>query len=63
MPATMPIADNDFYFRPKTPTQWHIEGIRKAGECNYGDPTHAAVLVVFALDAKTGTNASGHHVL
>jgi hypothetical protein len=40
------------YFRPKTPTQWHIEGIRKAGECNYGDPTHAAVLVMFALDAK-----------
>lgn len=41
------------YFRPKTPTQWHIEGIRKAGECSYGDPTHAAVLVMFALDAKT----------
>lgn len=41
------------YFRPKTPTQWHIEGIRKAGECNYGEATHAAVLVMFALDAKT----------
>ena len=41
------------YFRPKTPTQWHIEGIRKAGECNYGDVTHASVLVMFALDAKT----------
>lgn len=40
------------YFRPKTPTQWHIEGIRKAGECNYGDATHAAVLVMFALDAR-----------
>ncbi|MEC3950993.1 DarT ssDNA thymidine ADP-ribosyltransferase family protein [Sphingobium sp. HWE2-09] len=41
------------YFRPKTPTQWHIEGIRKAGECNYGDATHAAVLVMFLLDART----------
>lgn len=41
------------YFRPKTPTQWHIEGIRKAGECNYGDATHAALLVMFLLDART----------
>lgn len=40
------------YFRPKTPTQWHIEGIRKPGECSYGDETHAGVLVMFALDAK-----------
>lgn len=39
------------YFRPKTPTQWHIEGIRKPGECNYGDNTHAPVLIMFALDA------------
>lgn len=41
------------YFRPKTPTQWHIEGIRKAGECTYGDVTHAGVLAMFALDART----------
>lgn len=41
------------YFRTKTPTQWHIEGIRKMGECNYGDATHAPVLVMFALDAKS----------
>jgi ssDNA thymidine ADP-ribosyltransferase, DarT len=41
------------YFRPKTPTQWHIEGIRKAGECAYGDQTHAGVLVMFLLDAQT----------
>ena len=41
------------YFRPKTPTQWHIEGIRKLGECAYGDETHAGVLVMFALDART----------
>lgn len=41
------------YFRPKTPTQWHIEGIRKPGECTYGNETHAGVFVMFALDAKT----------
>lgn len=41
------------YFRPKTPTQWNIEGIRKPGECKYGDATHAGVLVMFALNAKT----------
>lgn len=41
------------YFRPKTPTQWHIEGIRKPGECTYGDATHAGVLVMFALDARS----------
>ena len=41
------------YFRPKSPTQWHIEGIRKAGEYRYGESVHAAVLVMFALDAKT----------
>lgn len=40
------------YFRPKTPTQWHIEGIRKPGECKYGDATHAGMSVMFALDAK-----------
>jgi ssDNA thymidine ADP-ribosyltransferase, DarT len=40
------------YFRPKTPTQWHIEGIRKAGECAYGEGSHAPVLVMFALDAS-----------
>jgi hypothetical protein len=40
------------YFRPKTPTQWHIEGIRKAGECSYGDCTHAAVLFMFVVDSK-----------
>jgi len=41
------------YFRPKTPTQWHIEGIRKANECAYGEATHAPVLVMFALDARS----------
>ncbi len=41
------------YFRPKTPTQWHIEGTRKLGECHYGDATHAPVLVMFLLDARS----------
>jgi hypothetical protein len=40
------------YFRPKTPTQYHIEGIRKPGECRFGDETHAPVLVMFILDAQ-----------
>lgn len=40
------------YFRPKTPTQYHIEGIRKPGECLFGEETHAPVLVMFILDAE-----------
>lgn len=39
------------YFRPRTPTQFHIEGIRKPGECRFGDETHAPVLAMFILDA------------
>lgn len=41
------------YFRPRTPTQFHIEGIRKDGECKYGPGAHAPVLVMFVLDAKS----------
>lgn len=41
------------YFRPKTPTQFHIEGIRKDVDCQYGPNAHAPVLVMFVLDAKT----------
>lgn len=40
------------YFRPKTPTQFHIEGIRKPGECRFGEETHAPVLVMLILDAQ-----------
>jgi hypothetical protein len=40
------------YFRPRTPTQWHIEGIRKPGECTYGDAAHAPILVMMIFDAK-----------
>jgi hypothetical protein len=41
------------YFRPRTPTQYHIEGIRKAGECSYGNASHAPVLVMLVFDART----------
>lgn len=40
------------YFRPKTPTQFHIEGIRKPGECRFGEETHSPVLVMLILDAQ-----------
>jgi hypothetical protein len=40
------------YFRPRTPTQWHIEGIRKAGECSYGPASHAPVLIMLVFDAR-----------
>jgi hypothetical protein len=41
-----------FYFRPRTPTQFHIEGIRKTGEYQYGDAAHAAVLVMLIFQAR-----------
>lgn len=41
------------YCRPRTPTQFNIEGIRKPGECRHGDETQAPVLVMFALDAQS----------
>lgn len=40
------------YFRPKTPTQWNIEGIRKPEDCKY-EGAHAPVLVMFLLDARS----------
>ncbi|MCM2458839.1 DUF4433 domain-containing protein [Rhizobium sp. CG4] len=40
------------YFRPRTPTQWHIEGIRKAGECTHGERAHAPILVMMVFGAK-----------
>ena len=47
-------AAHDFvrlYFRPKTPTQYHIEGIRRPNECKY-EGAHAPVLIMFALDSR-----------
>lgn len=38
------------YFRPRTPTQFHIEGIRKPNECAFG--FQAPILVMFVLDAR-----------
>ncbi len=40
------------YFRPRTPTQFHIEGVRKEGDCQYGPHAHAPVLVMLVLDAR-----------
>lgn len=50
---TRPDAHNfaRLYFRPRTPTQWHIEGIRKDGECKYGNGAHAPVLIMMVFDA------------
>jgi hypothetical protein len=40
------------YFRPRTPTQFHIEGIRKDADCRLGVNAHAPVLVMFVLNAS-----------
>lgn len=40
------------YFRPRNPTQFHIEGIRKDADCLYGSNAHAPILVMFVLNAK-----------
>jgi hypothetical protein len=47
------------YFRPKTPTQYNIEGIRKKGECPYGEATHAPILVMFVFDTHTVLTQAG----
>ena len=47
------------YFRPRTPTQWHIEGIRKAGECKYGEDAHAPVLIMMVFEAKKVLSRAG----
>jgi hypothetical protein len=38
------------YFRPRTPTQFHIEGIRKKSECEFG--FQAPILVMFVLESR-----------
>jgi len=41
-----------FYFRPRTPTQFYIEGIRKPSDCEkFGTSAHAPILVMFILKA------------
>ncbi|MEM9669938.1 MAG: DarT ssDNA thymidine ADP-ribosyltransferase family protein [Pseudomonadota bacterium] len=46
------------YFRPRTPTQYHIEGIRKQDEYYRGD-THAPTLAMLVFDAKTLLTTTG----
>lgn len=42
------------YFRPRNPTQFYIEGIRKDSDCEkYGVNAHAPILVMLVLDAKS----------
>jgi hypothetical protein len=42
------------YFRPRTPTQYQVEGIRKAGECYLNDPSnHVPVLYMFLFSAES----------
>ena len=46
------------YFRPKTPTQFHIEGVRKKAECQeYG--FQAPVLIMFIFDARKVLSRDG----
>jgi hypothetical protein len=41
------------YFRPRTPTQYHIEGIRKQGECAFGEEALAPVLIMLVFHARS----------
>lgn len=48
------------YFRPRTPTQYRIEGIRKPSEYFHSDPeTHAPVLVMMIFRSEEILTASG----
>jgi hypothetical protein len=47
------------YFRPLTPTQWHIEGIRKSTECSYGEASHAPILIMFVFSARSVLQSPG----
>jgi len=38
------------YFRPRTPTQFHIEGVRKKHECVFG--FQAPILIMFVFEAR-----------
>lgn len=42
------------YFRPRTPTQFNIEGVRKLAECaRFGKEAHAPVLYMLVLDSRS----------
>ncbi len=47
-----------FYFRPRTPTQFHVEGVRKVEDCRDFD-VHAPILVMFVFKAKPILTAPG----
>lgn len=50
-----------FYFRPRTPTQWHIEGIRKVEDSAYNAGAHAPILIMFVFDARVVLTQAGVH--
>jgi hypothetical protein len=50
-----------FYFRPRTPTQYHVEGIKKSGDLLRPN-VHAPVLVIFVFDALSVLSQSGVRV-
>ena len=48
------------YFRPRTPTQYQVEGIRKADECYLGDiSNHIPVLYMFLFSAESVLTLDG----
>lgn len=48
------------YFRPRTPTQYQVEGIRKADECYLGDiSNHIPVLYMFLFSAENVLTLDG----
>ena len=48
------------YFRPRTPTQYQVEGIRKADECYLGDSSnHVPMLYMFLFSAESVLTLDG----
>lgn len=48
------------YFRPRTPTQYQVEGIRKASECYLGDTSnHVPVLYMFLFSSESVLTLEG----
>lgn len=41
------------YFRPRTPTQYRVEGIRKAEECYEGTSSHVPIIYMFLFSAES----------
>jgi hypothetical protein len=49
------------YFRPRTPTQYHLEGIRKPADL-FKPGVHAPVIFIFVFDALTVLSRAGTKV-